>query len=210
MTGARNDTPRRLTAADVELLARDTPFSGYSRLHVLKLRHRLHGGGWSRELEREVFERRSAAAVLPYDPERDRIVLIEQFRPGPYVAGLDCFQLEPVAGVIGDGEAPPAVARREAREEAGCDILDLEPVCTYTVSPGYSTEVVFAFCGRIESNGLGGIHGESDEDEDTRVHVLPFDEAMRRLAAGEFQYALTVIALQWLALHRDRLRRIWR
>jgi ADP-ribose pyrophosphatase len=203
-------TDHRLSAADVELLARETPFAGYSRLHVLRLRHRLHRGGWSREVEREVFERRAAAAVLPYDPARDRVVLIEQFRPGAYAAGLGCFQLEPVAGVIADGEEPIDVARREAREEAGCEILAFEPMCTYTVSPGYSTEVVFAWCGRIDAAGVGGIHGQAHEDEDIRVHVLAFDVAMRRLAAGEFQYALTILALQWLALNRDRLRGLWR
>jgi ADP-ribose pyrophosphatase len=206
----KDDGPVDLSASDVELISRETLFERYSRLHVLHLRHRLFRGGWSREVEREVFERKNAAAVLPYDPVRDEVVLVEQFRPGAYAARLDCFQLEPVAGAIEPGQDPLEVARREAQEEAGCEILAFEPIGTYTVSPGYSTEIVFAWCGRVDVRGVGGVHGQAHEDEDIRVHVLPFDAAMRRLAAGEFQYALTIIALQWLALSRDRLRTLWR
>ena len=209
MTRQGDAPPRALSADDVELIARETPFERYSRLHVLRLRHRLYRGGWSREVEREVFERANAAAVLPYDPVRDEVVLVEQFRPGSYVAKLDCFQLEPVAGAIEPGEDPLEVARREAREEAGCEILAFEPICTFTVSPGYSTEVVFSWCGRVDARGVGGVHGQAHEDEDIRVHVLAFEAAMKRLAGGEFQYALTVIALQWLALNRERLRGLW-
>jgi ADP-ribose pyrophosphatase len=205
------DRPRRaLGDADVELIADEVAFEGFNRLHRVRLRHRRHDGGWSREIEREVFERDNAAALLPYDPARDRVVLVEQFRPGPYMAGLACWQLEPVAGMIRPDEDPVAVARREAREEAGCDVLAVEPICTYTVSPGYATETVFVYCGRVDASGLGGVHGCGEEDEDTRAHVLGFEEAMARLASGEFQFALTVICLQWLALNRERLRALWR
>ena len=199
-----------LGRADVELIADDIAFEGFNRLHLVRLRHRRHDGFWSREIEREVFERANAAALLPYDPVLDRVVLVEQFRPGPFMAGLTCWQLEPVAGVIRPGEDPLAVARREAHEEAGCDIIAVEPICTYTVSPGYATETVVAYCGRVDAAALGGVHGIGEEDEDTRAHVLGFDEAMARLASGELQFALTVICLQWLALNRARLRALWR
>ena len=191
------------------MISGETPFSRYSRLHVLHLRHRLHAGGWSRDIEREVLERVPCASVLPYDPARDEIVLIEQFRPGAYASGIDCFQLEPVAGAIEPGQEPIDVARREAREEAACEIRAFEPICTFTVSPGYSTEIVHLWCGWVDAAGVGGGHGQAHEDEDIKVHVLAFQEAQTRLAAGRFQYALTVISLQWLALNRDRLRRLW-
>lgn len=130
MSGGRRPAARRLGRSDIEIVRRDMPFAGYSRLHVLKLRHRLHEGGWSEEIEREVFERANAASVLPYDPVRDAVVLIEQFRAGAYAARPDCFQLEPVAGVIPAGEAPIDVTRRETREETGCKIAAFEPIGT--------------------------------------------------------------------------------
>ena len=112
-------------------------------------------------------------------------------------------------GIIGEGEAPEAVARREAQEEAGCEILDLVPVCHYLASPGGSSETVRLFCGRVDSRGLGGIHGLPEEHEDIRVEAVPFAEARARLEAGRIGNAPTIIALQWLILNREPLRRRW-
>src|SRR3546814_7835017 len=77
---------------DVEIAARDTCYQGYFRIDRYRFRHRLHGGGWSGEITRELFERGHAVAVLPYDPQADAVVLIEQFRIGAYAAGLPCWQ----------------------------------------------------------------------------------------------------------------------
>lgn len=195
--------------ADVEIVARDTCYQGYFRIDRYRFRHRLHDGGWSGEITRELFERGHAVAVLPYDPRADSVVLIEQFRIGAYAARLPCWQTEIVAGIIDPGESPEDVARREASEEAGCAILDLVPVHRYLVSPGGASESVVLFCGRVDSRGLGGVHGLDDEDEDIRVEVVPWAQARARLDEGDIGNAVTIIALQWLALHRDEMRRRW-
>lgn len=192
---------------DVEVLARETVFQGYFRVDRYTLRHRLFEGGWSRPFQRELFERGHAAAVLPYDVARDRVLLIEQFRIGPYAHGDAPWQIEIVAGILHDGESPADLARREAREEAGCDGLSqLLPICAYYMSPGAVSEHMTLFCGLADLDGAGGIHGLPHEDEDIRVHVLPFDEAMAWLAAGRIQNSPAIIALQWLALNRACLR----
>lgn len=196
--------------ADVEIVARDTCFQGYFRVDRYRFRHRLHDGGWSGEITRELFERGHAVAVLPYDPIADAVVLIEQFRIGAYAARLPCWQTEIVAGIIDPGEAPEDVARREANEEAGCAIGDLVPVYRYLVSPGGVSESVVLFCGRVDSRGVGGIHGLDHEDEDIRVEVVPWARARALLDGGGIGNAVTIIALQWLALNRDEMRRRWR
>lgn len=195
--------------ADVNILARDTCYQGYFRIDRYRFRHRLHDGGWSGEVTRELFERGHAVAVLPYDPRADAVVLIEQFRIGAYAAGLPCWQTEIVAGIIDPGETPEDVARREASEEAGCRILDLAPICRYLVSPGGASESVVLFCGRVNSTGVGGVHGLAHENEDIKVEVVPWPQARARLADGSIGNAVTIIALQWLALHRDDIRRRW-
>ena len=194
----------------LQVLAEDTLFAGFNRLTRLVYRYRRHDGLWSPAIEREVFRRGPAAAVLPYDPLRDAVILLEQFRPGAHLAGQDAWQLEPVAGIRRDGEAADDVARREALEEAGCTIGDMEPVCTYLVSPGCVDEAVDVFCGRTDSTTVAEFAGEATEHEDIRVHVLPFARANAELVAGRFQYALTIISLQWLVMNRDRLRQAWR
>src|SRR6516164_3959095 len=125
---------------DIELLEKTEAYKGYFRIVRYRLRHRLFAGGWSGEVRREVFERGHAVGVLPYDPAADAVVLIEQFRIGAFVAHMDPWLTEVVAGIIEEGESPEAVARRETREEAGIEIQGLLPMCRYIVSPGGSSE----------------------------------------------------------------------
>ena len=195
---------------DVDLLAREAAFAGYFRIDRYRLRHRLFAGGWSGEVVREVFERGHAAALLPYDPARDAVVLIEQFRIGAYAAGEPAWLTEVVAGIIEESETPEDVARRETAEEAGLEIGALEPITTFFVSTGGTTQTTALFVGRVEAAGAGGIHGLDDENEDIRVTAMAFDEAMAMCADGRIREAATLIALQWLALNRERLRRDWR
>ena len=199
-----------MTDKDVEILEKAEVFKGYFRVDRYRLRHRLFSGGWSEEMTREVFERGHAAAVLPYDPVRDAVVLIEQFRIGAYAAGHKPWLLEIVAGIIEDGEPAEAVVRREAVEEAGCDITDLMPISTYLVSPGGTSESIRIYCGRVDSKDLGGIHGIAEEHEDIRVVVTPFAEAEKMLVEGRIDNATALISLQWLALNRARLRELWK
>ena len=193
----------------VELLDKSERYSGFFRINCYRLRHRLFAGGWSGAIEREVFERGHAVGVLPYDPVADSLVLIEQFRIGALVAGMSPWLIEVVAGIIEEGEAPEEVARRETREEAGLEIQALMPMCRYLVSPGGSSESVRLYCGRVDSRGAGGIHGLAEEHEDIRVDRLPYGEAMRLLEEGRVTNSVSLIALQWLALHRDRVRAAW-
>jgi ADP-ribose pyrophosphatase len=195
---------------NVEILGECDLYKGYFRIALYRYRHRLFAGGWSSEIKREVFERGHAAGLLPYDPERDAVVLIEQFRIGALTAGMPPWQIEVVAGIIEDGETAEDVARRESWEEAGATVSELMPMCRYLVSPGGTSESVALFCGRVDSRGLGGIHGLPEENEDIRVEVVPFAEAMRLLTEGRIGNAVGIIALQWLALNRDRVRAAWR
>jgi ADP-ribose pyrophosphatase len=201
--------PHGMTDQDFQLIERSTLFQGYFRIDLYRFRHRLFAGGWSGEVRREVFERGHAVVVLPYDPARDAVVMIEQFRIGAAAADMAMWQLEVIAGIIDEGETPEEVARREAQEEALCEILDLLPIYHYLASPGGTSESVRLFCGRVDSRGLGGIHGLPEEHEDIRVEVVPFAEARARLEGGRIGNAPTIIALQWLLLNRDSLRQRW-
>jgi ADP-ribose pyrophosphatase len=194
----------------VDVLERRTAYDGYFKIIRYRLRHRLFSGGTSAEVLREVFERGHAAAVLPYDPVRDQVVLVEQFRVGAHAAcDPEPWLIEPVAGIIEAGERPEDVAVREASEEAGLVITDLIPACAYYVSPGGASETCKVFIGRADVAGAGGMHGLPDEGEDILVHVVSLDEALAWLAAGRLRVASTLVAVQWLALHRDEVRRRW-
>jgi ADP-ribose pyrophosphatase len=198
-----------MTESRVEILDRTVVFDGYFQMLRFRLRYRQFAGGMGPALERELFVRGQAAAVLPYDPVRDEVVLVEQFRVGALEAGHDPWLLEPVAGIIEAGEKADDVARRETVEEAGLEILDLAPVCTCFMSPGGTSEVVHVYIGRVETGNAGGLFGLADEGEDIKVHVLPLGQALAWLDEGRFQVASTLLAMQWLARHHESLRARW-
>lgn len=201
-----------MSDAGIEILDRETAYQGFFRIERVRLRHRLFSGGWSPDVTREVFERGRAAGVLLYDPTRDALVLIEQFRLPAHLAGFPAWQLEIVAGIVDhDGEGDAQVARREAREEAGLTIEgELLPIHHYLPSPGGSTETVALFCGRVDSREAGGLHGLADEHEDIKVVVKSYREAMQLVRAGKIGNGVALVALYWLAANRARLRRKWR
>lgn len=191
-----------------EILDHRILYRRYFRLDEYRLRHERYDGG-SNEVVREIFERGNAVVVLPYDPVRDEVVLIEQFRPGAIHLEDGPWLLELIAGVIEEGEDPEAVARREAEEEAGCTLGALQHTHRYLVSPGGTTERVDIYAAEVSTEGLGGVHGLDEEHEDIRVHVVKRDEARNLLERGRIQNAAALIGLQWLALHGEALREQW-
>lgn len=192
-----------------ELVAREVAYEGFFRLVRYRVRHTLFEGGWSGELQREVFERGHAAAVLPYDPERDRVALVEQFRVGALEAPGGPWLLELVAGIVEAGETAAEVVRREAVEEAGCAVTELERICEYLVSPGGTTERTTLFAGRADLGDVSGVHGRADEHEDILVHVVDAATAVAMADDGRVNNAMGQIGLQWFARHREGLRRRW-
>jgi ADP-ribose pyrophosphatase len=193
----------------VEILDKTVCYDGFFRMERYRLRHQRFSGGWSRELTRELFERGHAAAVLPYDPVLDAVVLVEQFRIGALEVPGGPWLLEIVAGIIDPGETPEEVVRREAVEEANCQIQALVHLYDYCVSPGGTSERISLFCGKVDATGVGGLHGLAAEAEDIRVAVVPFAEAIAQMYAGKINSAAPIIALQWLQLYHDELRQRW-
>ncbi len=194
---------------DVKVLASETAYQGFFTISKEVLSHRLFEGGWSEPLTREVFQRGDAVGVLPFDVQRDELILVEQFRPGARRKGQSAWMLELVAGVVDPGESDEQVAKREAEEEAGCVIDRLVPVANYFPSAGACSEQVRLFCGRVRSHSAGAVMGLETEGENILVHALPRAEVLQLLAAGKINNGHTLIVLQWLALNGDALRKQW-
>jgi ADP-ribose pyrophosphatase len=199
-----------LAPQKLDIIDKERAFQGYFRIDRYRLRHETFAGGMSDEITREIFERGHAASALPYDPVRDEIVLLEQFRVGAHAGGFHPWLIEIVAGIIEDGETPEDLVRREIQEEAGLTALDLEPIGAYLLSPGGTSETMHFYCARIDASTAGGLFGLDDEGEDIRAFVVPGNEVEDLLASGRITNATAVIALQWFLLNRDRLRRLWR
>ena len=184
-------------------------YSGFFKLTEVRLKHDLFDGGESPVLTRELLFRHHAAAVLPYDPVRDELVLIEQFRIGAGEDPSGPWLIEIIAGLRETDETAEDLVYREAMEEAGCRISDLIPVHRYYSSPGSSSEQIEIYFARTDTTGVGGIHGIDEEGEDIRVHVVSSDTAFEWLDQGRIDSAVPIIALQWFRLNRDNIRQQW-
>jgi len=196
-------------AQDVRVLEEKTVWSGHFSVRKLTLQYRRFAGGWSEPQVREVFERGDAVGVLPYDPQTDSLVMIEQFRPCALRGDNSPWMLELIAGVVEPGESDTEVVRREAMEEAGCELSELLPIATVIPSAGACSEQVRLFCGRVGSASIGGIHGLQEEGEDILVHSVSREDALRLLADDRIPNGHTLIALQWLHIHGESLRERW-
>ena len=197
------------TSTDVEIVKQDVIYQGHLKLLKYDLKYRLFAGGWSSVVTRELFQSSQAVGVLLFDPIRDEIVLIEEFRLGA-MAQKSPWILELVAGIIEPNESVAEVAKRESQEEAGCDVMDLIPMYEYWTSPGISTGKFSLFCGRVDASNAGGIFGLSHEHEDIRAHVFPKAFVYNALKTGEINNAATIIAVQWLQLHELDVKQKWK
>ncbi|HCG9902316.1 TPA: ADP-ribose diphosphatase [Vibrio parahaemolyticus] len=196
------------TSRDVEIISKESVFEGFFKMVKYRFKHKLFAGGWSDVVEREMFERGHAAAMLPYDPKTDQVVIIEQIRIGA-LEHEHPWQLEVVAGMIDRDESAEEVIRREAEEEAGITVGRVASVTSYYPSSGGCSEKLDVFVGEVDASKAHGIHGLDYEDEDIRVHVLSREQAYQWVKDGIFENGASIIALQWLQLNHQELRSQW-
>ncbi len=185
---------------EFKIIAIESLYKGFFSMNKYTLSNQLFQGGWSEEYTREVFERGNAAAVLLYDPQKQQVVFVEQFRPGAINGDGSPWLMELVAGIIETDESPSDVVRRESVEEAGCEITRLTKICDYWVSPGGTSEKIWLYLGEIDSSQLPEFAGLECEHEDIKVHQVPIAEAFEALDNGQLNNAMSIIALQWLKL----------
>jgi ADP-ribose pyrophosphatase len=195
-------------AGDVDVVARHYPYANYFAVEEYDLRYRRFDGSYSPQINRAAFISGDAVTVLPYDPLRDRVLLVEQFRTGPYARGdRQPWQIEAIAGRIDPGEDPEDAARREAVEEAGLTLGALEYVAGYYPTPGAKTEFLYSYVALCDlPDGAAGVFGVEGEAEDIRGHLVSFDTLMALIASGEASNAPLILSAWWLARERDRLR----
>ncbi len=194
---------------DVEIVDERYLYEGFLKLKQYQLRHRLYSGKWSSILTREVLERRPVAAALPYDPVLDKVILIEQFRTGA-LYNANPWLLEIVAGISEEEDLnQDALIKREIQEESGLIAQSLHKIYEYWVSPGATNEYLTLYCAKVDAKNAGGIHGLQDHGEDIFVYSVSSQEAFSLLAEGEIKNSITIMALQWLQLHKNDLENLW-
>ena len=180
---------------------------GFIKLDRVEFDTAMHAGGRQR-VTREIADRGHAVGVLGYDPDRDEVVLINEFRPGCLVAGDPAYTDNVVAGGMTADESPLEAAVREMREETGLELRD--PLLAHPgayVTSGGSTEKIAIVVGFVDTKGAGGVHGNAEESEDILTVVVPWSQFIQRVREAKITDLKTLVAAYWLAEHRDSLRR---
>ena len=204
-TQAKN-LPAEIDAGRIRLVEKETVWKGFVHMQKLIFDQRMPDGRTMR-IVREVHDHGSAAAILLYDPKRDSVVMVRQFRPAAFVNGDPSFMIEVPAGLLDDDDAADAI-RREAMEESGYAVEKVDYLFDMYASPGTLTEKVSLFVARINLDvqaGNGG--GLEDEGEDLEVLTYGLDEVFGMIASGEITDSKTIILLQWAILNRGLLNK---
>jgi ADP-ribose pyrophosphatase len=195
---------------EVELEKTEVLADGFFRFERLTLRTGTFSGELSGTMQREILRSGRAVVVLLYDPVGQQLILIEQFRIGAYLNHLpSAWLLECVAGRVDEGETDEAAARRETKEETGCQVGRIEKAGVFLSSPGISDELITIYVAEVDAIGVGGIHGKEGEGEDIRVVLLTVDEALAAADSGGVVNVVSQVALLWFARHGEALRQRW-
>ena len=199
---------------DILIDREETVWNGRFALQRIGFRNRRFDGTLSGPREWELLRRGTAAAVLPYDPVADLVVVIEQFRLPAYAAGLPPVMVELAAGLIDGSETPEATIRRESVEEMGLELGEVERIGDFLLTPGGCDELCTLFAGRVRigevgPDGLLGVRGLASEQEDIRVRALPAAQVIEQALAGAYPNSVATIGLLWFAARRDWLRERW-
>ena len=208
--------PALVSTTDVVIESVETVWQRRFALEVVGFRQRRFDGAMSGLRSWELLRRGTAAAVLPYDPVRDLVVVIEQFRLPAFAAGLSGVMTELAAGLVDGTETPEATIRREAIEEMGLKLGAMERIGDFLLTPGGCDELCTIFAGRVDldgvvmgADGLLGVHGLASEQEDIRVRALPAALVIEQALAGAFANSVATIGLLWFAARREWLRTRW-
>ena len=206
-----NTIKQNMTDTDVKIIEKKSVHNGFCHIEHYTMQHRTFGGKWTSVYDRELMIKPKVAAALPYDPQHDKVLLIEQFRVGALGQVQNPWLIEIVAGIMDQEheESYEDLIRRETQEEACLTIEKLLPVYDFLVTPGCSTEKVKLFCAKVDSTKAPNFCGLADECEDIKIHLLSTQEAFAAVHSGQINNALAIIALQWLELNLDAVNKKW-
>ena len=191
---------------NIEIVKETPVYKGFFEFKHFDLRYKRFDGTMSNIVKREIFFAKKAIVVLPYDPQKDEIVLVEQMRFGAALSGDKDYVMEAPAGVIDGDDTPEKTAHRELAEETGMTAKEIFHLYDYLPSPGVMTEHVWMFMAIVDASTAAKYAGLASENEDIKIHVVKYDEAIRMLNNNEIRNANTILALQYLMLNRGKLR----
>ena len=183
-----------------KIINKENLYSGFFSLNKYEFIHQKHDGNWTDKVQREIFSGAQVSTLLPYDPIKKEILLIQQFRAGVLSKYDEDYLYEIVAGIIDLNEEPEETAKRECLEETGCEVKKITPIQSYFPAPGSSESYYHLYLGEINSFDGERVMGLADENENILVKSFKVDKVKKMLQEKIIKNGLTLIALQWFFL----------
>ncbi|MEM1234290.1 MAG: NUDIX domain-containing protein [Pseudomonadota bacterium] len=207
-SGAQQALLGPLPSIPADVIDERRPYTNFFSLMEADLRIPRFAGGHGPVVTRASLIGFDAVVVLPYDPVRDRVLLIEQYRMAPHFRrDPNCFLIEAPAGGIDAGEAPEAAAARELQEEVGVHAQELHLASSNYSTTAAMTEFLHIYVAIADlPDGTAGLGGLETEDEDIRSKIVDYQRFEEMLDDDGIKVGPLVIAGLWLARHRERLR----
>ena len=204
-SSALESGPDLNTNIQIEDLKRE--YLGFFALNQVDLKYPFFDNSTSGVKSRTILMGSEASLILPYDPILDKVLLVEQFRIGPFCRGDKApWVYEPVAGMIEFGEKPEDAAKREVFEEAGIQVTKLVKINSGYPNPGEATTYFYNYIGIVDlSDYSPGIYGVRDEGEDIRTHVCDFKEVFNWSISNKLRVLPLNTMVLWLALNKLKL-----
>lgn len=192
----------------IKILSKEILYRGFNQITKYFFEFFSFDGTQIFHSDKEIFERKNAVAVLLYDPNLDSVVLIEQFRPGSFVAEGIAFPLEIPAGLVDEGDVYLSdVAKREAKEEANCEIEKLLEIGYFYPEISFSTRRIHLFCGKVNAKNIALNGGLKEDCEDTKISLMPVSELRKLLDENQIINSHSLIAVQWFFLNLDKVQK---
>ena len=197
--------PESSTNIQVENIQRE--YLGFFALNQISLKYSQFDGEVSESKNRVILMGSEASLILPYDPILDKVLLVEQFRIGPFCRGDRMpWVFEPVAGIIEVGETPEEAAKREVFEEAGLEVDQLVKIGSGYPNPGEATSYFYNYIAIVDlSEYSPGIYGAKNEGEDIRTHVADFNKVLNWSVSNKLRVLPLNTMVLWLALNKLKL-----
>ena len=182
-------------------------YLGFFALNQISLKYLQFDGDVSELKNRVILMGSEASLILPYDPILDKVLLVEQFRIGPFCRGdRTPWVFEPVAGIIEVGETPEEAAKREVFEEAGIEVDQLVKIGSGYPNPGEATSYFYNYIAIVDlSEYSPGIYGAKNEGEDIRTHVADFNTVLNWSVSNKLRVLPLNTMVLWLALNKLKL-----
>jgi len=184
-----------------KIINKENLYTGFFNLNKYEFIHQKHDGNWTEKIEREIFSGAHVATLLPFDPLKKEIILIQQFRAGTLSRYDEDYLYEIVAGIIDENESPEKTAKRECLEETGCKVNKITKIQSYFPAPGSSESYYHLFLGEINSFKGERIMGLENENENILVKAFKINEVKDMLKRKKIKNGVTLIALQWFFLN---------